>query len=349
VKPKQLLLTVTALLATVALLAYASRRTHFQWQVLGQQVHHVRWLNIAFGMLLIYGAYVVRAARWTIFLRPTKRFSLLYLLGTQVIGFTAVALLGRVADLTRPYLVARRTKLPIALQIAIYTVERMFDASSMAIIFALALLLAPDRATLPHKQIAINVARTALLGSVVLIVFAVAIRLAGEALARIFETRLPHKLGAAVGSKVRSFREGLKAVSSPGALLQGAGLSLLMWVMISAAYVTTVRAFIGSPTLSAMTLGRSVILMAASMAGSVVPIPIVSWFAQVLALQQTMQQIFGVRPEPALACGAGLTFVTFLCVIPVGLIWSRFERISLKQVSEESEHEAEGITTGAQA
>jgi hypothetical protein len=138
-------------------------------------------------------------------------------------------------------------------------------------------------------------------------------------------------------------------VSSPGALLQGAGLSLLMWVMISAAYVTTVRAFIGSPTLSAMTLGRSVILMAASMAGSVVPIPIVSWFAQVLALQQTMQQIFGVRPEPALACGAGLTFVTFLCVIPVGLIWSRFERISLKQVSEESEHEAEGITTGAQA
>ena len=85
-------------------------------------------------MLLIYAAYLVRAFRWVIFLRPTRRLPPFYLLGTQVIGFTAVALLGRVADLTRPYLVARRSNLPIALQIAIYTVERMFDACSMATI-----------------------------------------------------------------------------------------------------------------------------------------------------------------------------------------------------------------------
>lgn len=346
-KPKQLILTLAAVLVTLALLVYASHRTHFQWGVLAEQVHHVRWFNILLGMALIYGAYLVRAARWTIFLRPTQRFPLLYLLGTQVIGFTAVALLGRVADLTRPYLVARRTRLPIALQIAIYTVERMFDASSMAIIFSLALLLAPDRATLPHKQIAINVARGALLASLALIVFAVAIRLSGEGIARTLEAKLPHKLASAIAHKVRGFKEGLHAVSSPAALLQGAALSLLMWVMISGAYLTTVHAFIGSPILVSMTLARSVILMAASMAGSVVPIPIVSWFAQILVLQQAMQQIFGVRPEPALACGTGLTFVTFLCVIPVGLLWSRFEKISLKQVSEESEHEAEEL--GAQA
>ena len=300
-KPKQLILTLAAVLVTLALLVYASHRTHFQWGVLAQQVHHVRWSNILLGMALIYGAYLVRAARWTIFLRPTQRFPLLYLLGTQVIGFTAVALLGRVADLTRPYLVARRTRLPIALQIAIYTVERMFDASSMAIIFSLALLLAPDRATLPHKQIAINVARGALAASLALIVFAVAIRLSGEGIARALEAKLPHKFASAIAHKVRGFKEGLNAVSSPAALLKGAALSLLMWVMISGAYLTTVHAFIGSPILPSMTLARSVILMAASMAGSVVPIPIVSWFPQILVLQQAMQQIFGVRPEPALA------------------------------------------------
>lgn len=346
-KSRQILLTVAAVIVTLALLVYASDRTHFRWGVLAEQVHHVRWANILFGMALIYVAYVVRAIRWTVFLRPTRRFPLLYLLGTQVIGFTAVALLGRVADLTRPYLVARRTQLPIALQIAIYTVERMFDASSMAIIFSLALLLAPDRATLPHKQIAINVARGALLASLVLIVFAVAIRLSGDAIARVAEARLPQKLGAAFAHKVRGFKQGLNAVSSPAALLQGAALSLLMWVMISGAYLATVRAFIGSPVLSSMTLARSVILMAASMAGSVVPIPIVSWFAQILVLQQAMQQIFGVHAEPALACGTGLTFVTFLCVIPVGLFWSRFEHISLRQVSEESEHEAEELSAEA--
>ena len=102
------------------------------------RLHFVRWSNILIGVLLIYGAYLVRAFRWVVFLRPTKRLPPLYLLGTQVIGFTAVALLGRVADLTRPYLVARRSKLPIALQIAIYTVERMFDVCSMATIVGVA-------------------------------------------------------------------------------------------------------------------------------------------------------------------------------------------------------------------
>jgi hypothetical protein len=41
--------------------------------------------------------------------------------------------------------------------------------------------------------------------------------------------------------------------------------------------------------------------------------------------------------------------VTFLCIVPAGLVWSRFEHISLKQVSEESEHDAAELSTGAQA
>ncbi len=51
-----------------------------------------------------------------------------------------------------------------------------------------------------------------------------------------------------------------------------------------------------------------------------------------------MQQIFHVQFEPALACGAMLLIVTFMCVIPVGLIWARVEHVSLKKVSEQSEH-----------
>src|SRR6201996_4442646 len=114
-----------------------------------------------------------------------------------------------------------------------------------------------------------------------------------------------HKLGASLASKIRGFRDGLIAVSSGGALFQAALLSLLMWAMISGAYLVTVRAFVASPVLANMTLGRAVILMAASMVGSVVPIPIVSWFAQVIVLQQTLQHIYDVPAGIALACGAG--------------------------------------------
>jgi hypothetical protein len=343
-KSKKLLLSLAAALLFVALLAYGSHRTHFRWDILAQQTQFVRWQNILLGMLLIYGAYLVRAFRWVIFLRPTRRLPPLYLLGTQVIGFTAVALLGRVADLTRPYLVARRSKLPIALQIAIYTVERMFDACSMATIVGVALLLAPNKATMPHREMAMAAAKTALIGAFALIVLAVAVRLAGEKLAQLCENGMGHKLGASIASKIRGFRDGLVAVSSTGVLFQAALLSLLMWAMISGAYLFTVRAFAASPVLASMTLGRAVILMAASMVGSVVPIPIVSWFAQILVLQQTLQHIYEVPAEIALACGAGITFVTFLCIVPAGLVWSRFEHISLRQVSEESEHDAEGLS-----
>jgi glycosyltransferase 2 family protein len=348
-KSKKLLLSFAATLVFLALLAYGSHRTHFRWDILAQQTHYVRWQNILLGMLLIYGAYLVRAFRWVVFLRPTRRLPALYLLGTQVIGFTAVALLGRVADFARPYLVARRSNLPIALQIAIYTVERMFDACSMATIVGVALLLAPNKATMPHRELAMAGAKSALIGASALIILAVAVRVAGEKLAQLCERRMGHKFGASIAAKVRGFRDGLVAISATGALLQAGLLSLLMWAMISAAYLFTVRAFAASPVLATMTLGRAVILMAASMVGSVVPIPIVSWFAQILVLQQTLQHLYNVPAEIALACGTGITFVTFLCIVPAGLVWSRFEHISLRQVSEESEHDAEELSTGAQA
>jgi glycosyltransferase 2 family protein len=348
-KSKKLLLSFAAALVFVALLAYGSQRTHFRWGILGQQMRYVRWSNILVGMLLIYGAYVVRAFRWEVFLRPTKRLRPLYLLGTQVIGFTAVALLGRVADLTRPYLVARRAKLPVAPQIAIWTVERMLDFASMATIVSLALLLAPDRAAMPHREQAIAGAKSLLSMAALLVIFTIAVRLSGEPIAKAIEHSLPRKLGNAIASKVRSFREGLLAISAPGALIQAALLSFLMWGMISAAYLMTVRAFASSPVLASMTVGRCVILMAASMVGSAFPVPVAAWFTQIIALQITLYQLFNVPQEIALACGAGLTFVTFICVIPVGLIWSRFEHMSLRQVSEESEHEAEELSTRARA
>jgi hypothetical protein len=96
-------------------------------------------------------------------------------------------------------------------------------------------------------------------------------------------------------------------------------------------------------------LGRTVILMAASMVGSAFPVPVAAWFTQVIALQITLSQLLLVPQEAALACGAGLTFVTFLAIIPVGLVWSRFEHISLRRVSEESEHDAEELSFRTEA
>jgi hypothetical protein len=315
-------------------------RVHFQWSVFRDQLQHVDWWRIALGAAMILLCYWLRAARWAVLVKPQKKVTSFSLLGSQVIGFTAVALFGRLADLVRPYLVAKRTSLPITSQIAVYTVERMFDLGAMAMIFSGALLLAPDRATLPHHEALQHAALGGLAVTVALAIFAVSVRASGRAFAGLVERSLGSfspALGHSVGTKIHAFRDGLDSIATWGDFFRSLGLSLLMWGLITAAYLETTRAFVLSPELSAMTLARCMVLMAASMVGSVVQLPVLGWFTQIGVTTGVMQKVFNVQFEPALACGTMLLIVTFMCVIPVGLIWARIEHVSLKKVSEQSE------------
>jgi uncharacterized protein (TIRG00374 family) len=323
-----------------ALVWLVHSRVHFQWSVFRNQLQHVDWRRIAVSVVMIILCYWLRAARWAVLIKPQKKVSPFSLWGTQVIGFTAVALFGRLADLVRPYLVSKRTRLSLSSQVAVYTVERMFDLAATALIFSAALLLAPDRATLPHHEALQHGALGALALTVFLAVFALSVRASGKAIAGLAEKSigsLSPGLGLAVGNKIRAFRDGLDSIATWGDLFWAIGLSLLMWGFITAAYLEVTRAFVLSPELSAMTLARCLVLMAASMVGSVVQLPVFGWFTQIGVTTGVMQKIFNVQFEPALACGALLLIVTFMSVIPLGLIWARIEHVSLKKVSEESE------------
>ena len=119
-----------------------------------------------------------------------------------------------------------------------------------------------------------------------------------------------------------------------------------MWAMIILAYLETMWAFVSSPELAGMTLARCMVLMAASMGGSVFQLPVIGWFTTILATSAVMHAWLGVAAEPALGGGAMLLVVSFLSIIPVGLIWSRFEHVSLKTVAEESEQAEEAVILG---
>lgn len=315
-------------------------RVHFQWSVFRDQLQHVDWWRITLGVAMILFCYWLRAARWAVLVKPQKKVTSFALLGSQVIGFTAVALLGRLAELVRLYLVARRTGLPLTSQMAVYTVERMFDLGAMALIFSGALLLAPDRATLPYHEALQHAALGGLAVAIALALFAIIVRASGRAVANLAEKslgRISSGLGHSVGVKIHAFRDGLDSIATLGDFLLSLGLSLVMWGFITGAYLETTRAFVLSPELSVMTLARCMVLMAASMVGSVVQLPVLGWFTQIGVTTGVMQKVFHVQFEPALACGTMLLIVTFMCVIPVGLIWARIEHVSLKKVSEQSE------------
>lgn len=327
-----------AVLLLLALVVFASRsRIHFDWAMFWHQLRHVSWAHIAAGIALIYATYWLRAARWSVFLSATKKLSPFVLLGPQFIGFTAVALFGRLADLTRPYLVARRTQLSVSSQVAVYTIERMFDLGAAALIFSGALLFAPH--DLPHHEIFIRTGIFSLAGTLAIAVFAVLVRVAGGAVAEVAGTMLgwlSKPLGESVAQKIRGFRDGLNAISSAQDFLVVSLISLTMWGMIGFAYVETLRAFVDTPQLATIPFSRTMLLMGASIGGSLLQLPIVGWFTQIAVTAAAMHEFYGAPIEAATACGALLLVVTFLSIVPAGLLSARIEHVSLKKIAAES-------------
>ena len=307
------------------------------------------WRRIGLGIGCIYLAYVFRSVRWAYLLRHIKKVHPLALLGTQVMGFTAIALIGRVADPVRPYLVAKKTGLPLSNQIAVYIVERLFDMGSMALIFSSSILLAAwfgAAGAMPHPELVKKSGYWGMLFTIAGAIFLLAVRFAGNAVAVFFERTLgvlSKKIGTAAGNKIREFRTGLDTMRSIGDFGIAAGLSIGMWLLIAASYLATTKAFVANPQLASMTPAKCVLLMVVSGVSSLVQLPVLGWFTQIGIVAAAISNFFGVAPEASTACAATLLVVTFLGIIPVGLIWAQFEHVSLRKVTVESEHAEENL------
>lgn len=328
-----------AIVVVLAVIVFLFRdKVHFDWTMFWQQLRHVAWIHIWAGIALIYATYWLRSVRWAVFLSPTKKVPAHSLLGSQFIGFTAVALFGRLADLTRPYLVSRRVALPLSSQVAVYTIERMFDLGAAAVIFSSALAFTPK--DLPHHEVFVRAGVLSLALTLVIAVFAGIVRVAGGVVAgfaRATLGRLSKPVGESIATKIVGFRNGLNALSSKRDFGIAALLSLMMWAMIGSAYMQTAHAFAQTPELAGLTFSRTMLLMAASIGGSLLQLPIIGWFTQIAVTAAAMHAFYGAPIEAATACGALLLLVTFLCIIPTGLVYSRVEHVSLKKIATESE------------
>ena len=324
--------------ALVLLVWLFRTKVQFDWANFWQQLRYVSVGHIVAGIVLIYVTFFLRAVRWSVFLSPTKKVSPASLLGSQFIGFTAVALFGRLADFTRPYLVARRVNLPLSSQIAVWTIERMFDLGAAALIFSGALAFTPKG--LPHHEVFVKAGVLSMGATLAIAIFAGVVRAAGGTVAS-FARRtvglVSKSAGESIATKIVGFRDGLNALSSARDFGIVTLLSLTMWMMIGFAYLQTAHAFVHTPELAGVTFSRTMLLMAASIGGSLLQLPIIGWFTQIAITAAAMRTFYGAPIEAATACGAMLLVVTFLCIIPTGLIYSRVEHVSLKKVAEESE------------
>jgi len=343
---------VFCILAILIYLQYRHWRT-FDWGTFWSQTHRIKKWHVLHGIILIYLAYVVRAIRWKIFLKPVRpRTTLSEIVSPTLIGFTGLALLGRAGEFIRPYLIARRTDLPFSSQLAVWAVERIFDIGAFGVLMALAIFLPSALQSIPHPEYYQRFREAGfLLIAFVLGTTAVAVVIGrnGEATAQWVEKRFAHlasNLGHRLAQKVREFGMGLNTIHGPVSLLWLSVVSVGMWYMIALAYHEVTHSY-GVDALE-IPVAQLLILIFASMLGSMLQLPAVGGGSQ-MATIATLSSVFDVPPEMAASCGILLWLVTFAAVIPLGLILAHHERLSLRKLSVESHRseESEGTRTPA--
>jgi uncharacterized protein (TIRG00374 family) len=330
--PRTLVPVGLVLLALLLWLVHA--HTSFNWRSLGHQLRSVSPLLILTALACSYFGLWLRAWRWSVLLSPLHKTSTREMFPPQLIGFTIVGLFGRVADLARPYLIARRLKTSVATQLAVYSIERAFDLAAAAILFSATLAFAPR--DMPHHEAFARAGVISLLLTLFLAVFALALRFAGHHVAA-FATRLLRPLSEtfahAAAARILEFSHGLRIVSTVGEFLSALAISILMWLFIAATYLFCAHSFQAAPSLATLSFAATMLLLATSLGGSLLQLPILGWFTQIAVLAAALHGFFDVPLETASACGAVILLVSGLSVIPAGLLAAHLEGISLRDAA----------------
>jgi len=336
---KKRVLTTVIVLAVLCLLVYLQVHAwkRFDWHTFWDNTSHVSWLAIAGAVLLTYLAYVLRAVRWRIFLKPLCETTTRRMVAPQFIGFAALALLGRPGEMVRPYLIARKENLTFTSQVGVWLMERVFDIGAVAIMFAIfAFVGDPLWATLPNQNFTKEVHVAAALfffGMLLVTAGAMKLRQSGyriaDALQKRFEERNP-SLAHGLHARIVSFTDGLQIIRDTRSFLELSAVSVVMWWMVAGAYWLITHAYPG--VLSEMGLGSLMVLMVAAMFGSLLQLPGVGGGSQ-LATINLLSGPLRVSPEMATSCGMLIWLCTFMSVIPMGLLLAHRERLSLRAVA----------------
>ncbi len=289
-------------------------------------LHALRDANfflLAISVVAIYGCYALRALRWKVFqqnLGPS-RFWNIYAM--TLAGFSSVFLLGRAGEPIRPFLLARKEKLPVSGMFGIYVLERLFDAASAAVIAAIGLLLFQAQAhpgeTTSKLQTAAKTTGSVLfagvLGAAVLLVY---LRLHGTALLerRLKSVIASHGWKAKFAAIVLEFARGAQTIRSWGQLALAVLYSTAHWFLVLLVYLWVSHSFGGK--LAGITLSDAMLVMAFTLVGSAVQVPGVGGGSQAGSII-AYTAIFGVEREPAVAAAIVLWLISFAMCTVVGV------------------------------
>jgi uncharacterized protein (TIRG00374 family) len=339
-RKKFIAVSLVLAVATVWVFAWGTREKAFNWRVFAASFGGLDagWLGLA--LLCSYCTYVVRAIRWAVLIRPLRpKASLGNLFSATVIGFSAVTALGRAAEMVRPYLIAQKEGLPFSTQVAAWIVERLYDVLVALAVFGFALSQVKQSGVALGTTLSWALQMGGLVigaGSAGCLAILVAMRFWSDQIRRGILRGLgflaAHHL-ARVQTVVANFLDGVRCTKSQSATVLLILYTAVEWMLIAACYACVLRAFGNVVRFSSIDI---LILMGFVTFGSLVQLPAVGGGAQVTAVL-VLTEIFAVPIEVATGMGLLLWFISFVAILPVGVLFGVREGLTWARIREAEE------------
>ncbi len=292
----------------------------FEWSAFAASFRQLRWDWLLAAACCVFFAHALRVIRWMRLMRPIERNArFMDIFSATVIGFGAVALLGRAGEFVRPYLVARRTGVPVTGQLSIWFLERFLD---LAMILGLAGSAFGSMNWGAESEFAAwaRGAGRAMLGA------AAAAFAALLALPPFFErlrkpalrlaSPLPLRLRGRLGAALARFNEGFQGLRGLPSAAHVFGTSAALWLVLWLAFDFMLRACLPDRSFDARQIS---VFMGLLMAGSIVQAPGIGGGVQIAAVA-ALTRVFGVDEEPASVAAIVIWLTTFMLAVPLALL-----------------------------
>ena len=218
------------------------------FQALQGHVREARLGYLALATAIVFGSHFLRAIRWRVLLAPLGRASLWNCFSTTIIGFMVNFLLpsGRLGEIARPYLLARKEGFSASSAFATVFLERVFDLITVILLIgfwlSFATLPATSEEVVRGLEVGGAVGFAGALGALgVLFLFARypdgGKRLCGQVL-----SILPDRLERPLVAFAETFIAGLGVLVDPVRFLKAVVMSICVWSSIAASFYLGARA-----------------------------------------------------------------------------------------------------------
>ena len=286
---------------------------------------------------------LIRVIRWQGLLAPIKGVGFLSAFRATVMGFAVNALLpGRLGEVFRPYVLARREHLSASAALATIVLERLLDLIAVVLLFSVFLIGFSGGMRHVEGQMLTTLKVAGVLaggGAVVALALIVVVSAAPTRMAKFVSVvgrLLPLRIAEAVLGMVMAFTTGFEVARQPVRLLRIFLWSIPMWLGVAAGAWCICYAF-GIP----LPPSGSLLLMGLMVLGVSVPTP-AGTGAFHAAFQIGATRFYGAPPEAAIGAALVLHLVTFGPVAAVGVGWMVHDGLSLRGAV----HLAEAGTSG---